>query len=101
MWLVIAGWSASALTRTREVHIGCTRPWRKLSVLCHISLTGLPIAFEIAAASNADRRLHRRPDLGAPGLDVGNRAVGLQRVAGTEVEREALIERLPHSRPTS
>ncbi len=41
-----------------------------------------------------DRRLHRRPDLGAAGTHVGDRAVRLQRVAGTEIEREALVERL-------
>ena len=89
--------------------------------------TGLPIAFEIAAASNAasanrwrpndpppwitwhgdacraaargsaaicslspDRRLQARPDLGAVGAHVGDGAVGLERVAGAEVEGEAL-----------
>ena len=39
--------------RTREVHIGCTRPWRKLSVRCHMSFTGLRSTLEIAAASYA------------------------------------------------
>jgi hypothetical protein len=40
------------------------------------------------------RRLHRRPDLGAAGAHVGDCAVGLERVSGAEVEREALVERL-------
>ena len=97
---------------------------------CHISLTGLPIALEIAAASKAASANRWRPNepppsvtctftlpTGSPsseascswaqigvfrhdqisalvGADVGDRAVGLQRVAGPEVEREALVERL-------
>lgn len=39
------------VARTREVDIGCVRPWRKSSVRCHISFTGLPMAREISAAS--------------------------------------------------
>ena len=41
------------MTLTRDVHIGCTRPWRKLSVRCHISLIGFPSFADTAAASKA------------------------------------------------
>src|SRR6476469_9578879 len=42
------------VARTREVHIGWTRPWRKSSVRCHISRTGLlPNARDASAASYA------------------------------------------------
>ncbi len=48
--------------RTLEVSIGCERPWRKLSVRCHISFTGLPICLEIVAASNAASQNRWRPN---------------------------------------
>jgi hypothetical protein len=45
-----------------------------------------------------DRRLEARPDLRAAVADVGHGAVGLEGVAGTEVEGEALVERRARER---
>ena len=42
--------------------IGCTRPTRASSARCHISLTGLPIALLILAASRAASKNSRRPN---------------------------------------
>ena len=46
------GWSPS----------GAPRPTRASSARCHISLTGLPIAWEILAASSAPSKNSRRPN---------------------------------------
>jgi hypothetical protein len=40
-----------------------------------------------------DRRFQARPDLGRVAADIGYRAVGLERIARAEVERELLLER--------
>ena len=47
--------------RTREVAMGWSRPWRKSSVRCHMSFTGLPIAFDTSAASMAASENRCRP----------------------------------------
>ena len=47
---------------TRQVPIGWPRPTRASSARCHISLTGLPIACEISAASRAPSKKSRRPN---------------------------------------
>ena len=44
------------------VAIGWPRPTRASSARCHISLTGLPIALEISAASSAPSKNSRRPN---------------------------------------
>ena len=49
----LSTWPARWVARIREVHIGCTRPWRGSSARCHISRTGFFIAWEILAASMA------------------------------------------------
>jgi hypothetical protein len=48
--------------RTREVHMGCTRPCRESSARVHISFTGLPIARETSAASSAASKKSLRPN---------------------------------------
>ena len=61
---------ATYVARTRDVHIGWVRPWRKSSVRCHISLTGLPIFCEISAASSAASKNRCRPNEPPPCDDV-------------------------------
>ena len=48
--------------RTREVAMGWVRPWRASSARCHISFTGLPMAWETSAASSAASKKSFRPN---------------------------------------
>lgn len=53
---------ASRDARTRVVHIGWARPDRHSSTRCHISFTGLPIAFDTCTASTAASGHSLRPN---------------------------------------
>lgn len=55
-------WPAACTARTRLVAIGWPRPTRASSARCHISLMGLPMAWEIFAASKAQSKNRRRPN---------------------------------------
>ena len=64
VWLCwnATSWSPAYVARTWLVAIGCVRPTRASSARCHISLTGLPIALLILAASSAASKNSRRPN---------------------------------------